>query len=173
LQGQRDIPLNENGKLQALRCGMALKDGNWKAVFTSPLMRAKQTADIVAKCLGLQEIYKDSGLMERYYGKATGLTEEERKEIFPDDKYEGIEKWEELRDRVYGAVIKSADRFYPENIIIISHGSAINSILAELSNREIGTGKTLLKNACISMLTYKDSVLTISFYNKLCDEVFL
>ena len=72
---------------------------------------------------------------------------------------------------MYGSVIKYADKFYPNNIIIVSHGSAINSLLAELSNHEIGTGKTRLKNACINMFTYSEHSLNIDFYNKSYDEI--
>lgn len=121
--------------------------------------------------MNIDEIHTDTNLIERDYGKASGLTEKERIALFPDGKYDGIEDWETLRDRVYHSIVKYADLYYPENIIIVSHGSAINSILAELSNHEIGSGKTRLKNACISMLTYTDQLLNIKFYNKSYDEL--
>ena len=171
LQGREDIPLNENGKIQAKHCGLALKSRIWSAIITSTLLRAKQTAEIIADVLNIQEIYEDINLVERDYGKASGLTEKERITLFPDGKYEGIENWETLRDRMYNSITKNADKFYPNNILIISHGSAINSILAELSNHKIGTGKTRLKNACINMLTYTDRLLSIDFYNKSYDEL--
>lgn len=171
LQGRENIPLNQNGKLQAERCGLVLHNSKWKAIFTSPLLRAKQTADIISDILNINEIYEDDDLIERDYGKASGLTQEERAALFPDGKYDDIENWEMLRDRVNGAVIRSADKFYPDDIIIISHGGAINSILAELSNHTIGTGKTRLKNACINMLTYNEQLLDIAFYNKSYDEL--
>ena len=171
LQGREDIPLNENGKLQAERCGLALNNQKWRAVFTSPLSRAKETAVIIANVLDVHEVYEENDLVERDYGKASGLTEVERKALFPDGKYEGIEDWEMLRDRVYGAILRAADKFYPEDIIVVSHGSAINSILAELSNHEIGTGKTRLENACVNMLEYSNQSLKIVFYNKSSEEL--
>ena len=170
LQGREDIPLNENGKSQARNCGITLSAKVWKAIVTSPLLRAKQTADIIADFLNIQKVYEDNSFIERDYGKASGLTEKERSELFPDGKYDGIEIWETLRDRVYHAVISYADKFYPDNIVIVSHGSAINSILAELSNHTIGTGKTRLENACINMLEYENQSLNIVFYNKSADE---
>ena len=171
LQGREDIPLNENGKTQAKLCGLALKSMTWAAVITSPLQRARRTAEIIADALNIQEIYDDANLVERDYGKASGLVEKERTALFPDGKYEGMEDWETLRDRMYKSIIQNAGKFYPDNIIIVSHGSAINSILAELSNHEIGTGKTPLKNACINMFTYADGMLSIEFYNKAHDEL--
>jgi uncharacterized phosphatase len=171
LQGREDVPLNKNGELQAMNCGLALSKQTWKAVITSPLLRAKQTADIIAGVLGIREVYKDFDLIERDYGKASGLTPEERAELFPDGKFEGIENWEPLRDRICGAVIRNTEKFLPESIIIVSHGGAINSVLAELSGHEIGTGKTRLKNACINMLTYEERTLKIKFFNKSCEEI--
>ena len=171
LQGREDIPLNENGKIQAKHCGMALKSNTWTAIITSTLLRAKQTAEIIAGVLNIQEINEDINLIERDYGKASGLTEKERVALFPDGKYEGMEHWEALRDRMYNSIIEYANKFYANNIIIVSHGSAINSILAELSNHEIGTGKTRLKNACINMLTYTGHLLSIDFFNKSYDEL--
>ena len=171
LQGREDIPLNENGKTQAEQCGSALKSMMWSAIITSPLLRARQTAEIIADVLNIQTVHDDADLVERDYGKASGLTEKERTDLFPDGKYEGIEDWEALRDRMHKSIIRNADKFHPKNIIIVSHGSAINSILAELSNHEIGTGKTRLKNACINMLKYTERLLSIDFYNKSYDEL--
>jgi len=171
LQGREDIPLNENGISQAKHCGLALSGIKWKTIVTSSLLRAKHTADIIAEILNIQEIYCDNNFIERDYGKASGLTEKERQALFPDGKYEGIENWETLRDRVYNSIINYADKFYPNNIIIVSHGAAINSILAKLSNHEIGTGKTRLKNACVNMFTYTGRLLNINFYNKSYDEL--
>ena len=172
LQGREDIPLNENGKLQAKHCGLSLCGTEWKAVITSSLLRSQQTAAIIAETLNIQEIRPDINLIERDYGKASGLTENERTALFPDGNYEGMEEWTTLRDRVYASILKYVEIYYPENIIIVSHGSAINSILAELSNHEIGSGKTRLKNACINMLTYADQLLRINFYNKSYDEIY-
>jgi len=171
LQGREDIPLNENGKLQAKHCGMSLSGTKWKSVVTSSLLRAKQTADIIANVLNIHDIHTDTKLIERDYRKASGLTEKERNALSPDGKYEGMEEWSTLCDRVYKSIIKYADLFYPDNIIIVSHGSAINSILAKLSSHEIGSGKTRLKNACINMLTYTNQLLNIKFYNKSYDDL--
>jgi len=171
LQGREDIPLNANGIYQAEQCGTALKSGKWGAIFTSPLKRARQTADILAEILNIPELYEDAGLMERDYGKASGLTAEDRAVRFPDGKWEGTEDTSRLRNRVLVAVKRCAERFPDENIIIVSHGSAINSLLAVLSNDEIGTGKTRLKNACVNMLEYKNNILSIVFSNKSAEEL--
>jgi|GEM_PF-103885 len=175
LQGKEDIPLNENGRQQAERCGPALRhcEEKWDAIVTSPLKRAKETALIIAEILGIAYVFEDENLSERDYGKASGLFPEERRARFPDGNFEDMEPWESLRDRVYGAVIKSAEKMYPKNIIIVSHGSAINSVLAEISNHEIGTGKTRLKNVCMNMFSYEERLLKLVFHNKSCEDFFI
>jgi len=171
LQGREDIPLNEKGREQAKSCATALQNGNWQAVVTSTLSRAKQTAEVIANTLNIAEIHEDFNLIERDYGKASGLTPEERNKRFPDGKYEGYEQCEPLRDRVCGSLKKWAEEFYPNDIIIVSHGAAINAILAEISDGSLGTGKTVLRNACMCLFTYENGKFAIDYYDKTHDEV--
>jgi len=170
LQGREDIPLNETGVRQAERCGLALRKGKWGAVFSSPLSRARQTADIIAGITGIGEVYEDDDLIERDYGKASGLTAEERDALFPDGNYAGMEAWEPLKDRMAAATLRCAAKANGRDIILVSHGSAINSLLAHLSNHAIGTGKTPLQNGHLSMLEYTGGLYRILFYNKPADE---
>ena len=173
-QGREDIPLNVKGVYQAGKCGLALQKRTWSAVFSSPLSRAKQTADIIARLNKISRVREEHGLIERDYGKASGLTPAERRILFPDGKYdkaEGVEDWESVRDRMYNAVLNCAQESDGGDIIIVSHGGVINSMLAYLSNHEIGSGKTILKNGCLNMLEYTDGVLRIVFYNKSADEI--
>jgi len=154
----------------------------WQAIITSPLQRARRSADIIADVLGIsaQMVHEDNGLIERDYGKASGLMPEERRIMFPDSIYEDIEDWQSLRDRMIRTLENYADKFYPGNIIMVSHGGAINAVLAELSGHRIGTGKTRLKNACVNMLSYDNcenydddgKKFSIVFFNKSADEFF-
>jgi len=171
LQGREDIPLNQNGRKQAENCGLALINGEWDVVFTSPLSRAVETAQIIAEIINVPCIIIDNALTERDYGKASGLTEKRRGELFPDGKSDGAEDMETLRERIYGAVKRIARERYPNNIIIVSHGGSINALLAKLSNFAIGSGKTVLKNACVNMLTYDLNTFEIECYNKTSEEL--
>ena len=49
LQGREDIPLNETGRSQAKTCAQYLSDQTWHTIYTSPLSRAKETAQIISK----------------------------------------------------------------------------------------------------------------------------
>lgn len=166
LQGQTDVVLNETGKIQAKAVGEYLKQYEWSYVYSSPLRRANETARIIAKAIGLSVIKTDKAFMERNYGKAEGMTPEERTALFPDRKYPGQEDWYALRKRVHNSVLKFANMHFDENIIIVSHGAAINSILYTLSDGEYGSGITKLQSACINMLDFNGEMLKIEFYNR-------
>ena len=67
LQGQRDNPLTELGKQQALTLADKARLWNVKNIYHSPLMRAVQTAQLCADKLHLQLVKIDE-LTERHYG---------------------------------------------------------------------------------------------------------
>lgn len=66
-----DVHLNERGQSQARALADALKDVPIKAIFSSPLERAVETAEPIAAALGLQT-QLESGLMETNVGKWQG-----------------------------------------------------------------------------------------------------
>ena len=172
LQGREDIPLNEEGINQMKKNIEYLKKNKWDKIITSPLLRARQSAEIIAKSIGITEIIEDKNLIERDYGEASGMTVEERKKAFPDGKYKGMEVLEELQQRIVNSIIKYKEMYYGKNMIIISHGAAINSLLSYLSNKKIGSGETILKNACINLLKYNENEIKIEFYNKLATDLY-
>ena len=79
LQGRKDIELNEVGKEQALITGEKIKDEKIDIIITSPLKRARETAEIINKQFNV-EIVEDDRLMERCYGDFEGITKVELKE---------------------------------------------------------------------------------------------
>lgn len=160
-QGWEDIELNENGRTQAYHCAEKIKDRKWGAIITSPLKRARETADILATVLGIDNVQEDNDLIERDIGQVSGMTAEERNIMFPDGYYEGLEDWELLCNRMFSAVLNAAQRFYPQDIIIISHDGAIRALRSKLVSNEIDTEKAL-KNTNITNLSFTDRTLKIT-----------
>jgi probable phosphoglycerate mutase len=80
LQGQRDIPLNANGRAQARRNGEVVRDQIPEAAgfdfVASPLSRTRETMEIVRTAMGLDpKAYEvDSRLLEITFGELEGLT---------------------------------------------------------------------------------------------------
>lgn len=90
-QGQQDIPLNATGREQAQRNGAALKDALGAGVGTldfvsSPLLRARETMEIVRSELGLvpADYRQDARLSEIRYGHWEGQLWTELPELDPD-----------------------------------------------------------------------------------------
>jgi uncharacterized phosphatase len=171
LQGRDDIPLNIEGIEQVNEAAKYLKKFSWNIIITSPLSRAKSSAEIISKEIGNIKIVEEIDFIERDYGQASGMTSDEIKQSFPDGEWAGTEPLEKLHNRTVNALIKYTKEYDGNDIIIISHGGVINSILAYLSENEIGTGKTFLKNACITLLEKTTDKIKIIYYNKTADEL--
>src|SRR5882672_3444042 len=71
LQGQTDIPLNAAGEQQAEDVGKILKTVNFDLAFSSDLLRAKRTAEIIVLEKNLH-VQTTSLLRERVFGKLEG-----------------------------------------------------------------------------------------------------
>jgi len=166
IQGQTDTALNAKGREQARLAGSYLRQWPWDVIVTSPLQRAKESARIIASVLGMKNgIREMSDFLERDYGEAVGLTTEERHKKYPDGIVPGLEPWEQLRDRVMRGLDLLAKDYLHQRVILVTHGGAINAVLAALSEGSIGTGKTRLHNASLSFIRFDDGRWTIDSYN--------
>lgn len=79
--GWTDIPLSEEGRASAPVIAEKIKNEKIDAVFTSPLIRNKETTDLILKNLSLSNlpIQIDQALNERKYGILQGLNKDEMK----------------------------------------------------------------------------------------------
>ncbi|WP_339061442.1 histidine phosphatase family protein [Tepidibacillus marianensis] len=163
-QGQQDIPLNKTGKAQALRVAKRfIQETKLNAIYSSHLMRAKETAEEIARILGLP-VQVHYGLRERSFGLLEGKNIEEVLKQYPGVHMGNletigsfdVEPFHLLKNRVFGAAKEIARRHTGENIAIISHGAAINALLHEVSQGEVGSGVTKLTNTGISKVIYDD-----------------
>ena len=71
-QGHTDISLNDNGREQALRVSDLLRNYKIDKIYSSDLLRASETAEIINKCLNLN-IILDNRLREINYGDLEGI----------------------------------------------------------------------------------------------------
>src|SRR3990172_2972087 len=65
------VPLNKKGRAQALAVAERLKGAPVKAIYTSPMERARETAQPIAEALGLEPVARD-GLLETDIGEWMG-----------------------------------------------------------------------------------------------------
>ncbi|MBD7996468.1 histidine phosphatase family protein [Arthrobacter sp. Sa2CUA1] len=135
LQGRTDNPLNGVGRAQARRAGRLLAAEPWDVVVSSPLLRAVQTAQIVADAAGLQPAGTLPGLIERDYGSAeglhlNGLTEPQLTAAL------GIGEPEEaVAERGISALRSVAAQYPGQRIVAVAHGTLIRLTLSALTGR--------------------------------------
>jgi uncharacterized phosphatase len=105
-------------------------------------------------------------LQERDYGSGSGLTSEERAQRFVNGRASDIEPMEAMRLRV-GRALKDLTQNYPQqSVVVVAHGGTINVVLSLLSGGEIGTGKTVLANASLSVVAYENKTWRIVGFNQ-------
>jgi len=75
-QGQKDIPLNAKGKRQAHKAAETVKNLEIQTIFSSPLLRAKETAEIISNLIPLAKLQTSPLLMERAWGEYQGVSSE-------------------------------------------------------------------------------------------------
>jgi probable phosphoglycerate mutase len=140
-QGHTDVALNEAGRAQARELAEALRDRGLSHVHASDLSRARETAEIVARTLGLSAVSVDARLRERGFGVFEGLTESECVARYPDQwaSYRsdlrrpppGAEEYEAVAQRMHEAVSYLADNSGDQTraSVIVSHGGAMRAFL--------------------------------------------
>ena len=84
MQGHRDLPLNAHGLAQAAALGPRFAGQKVAALYSSDLLRARQTAQPIAAALG-RPVVPRAALRERHFGRCEGLTLAEISERYADD----------------------------------------------------------------------------------------
>ena len=164
IQGRQDIPLNERGHFQAQCLGKAMENRPITAVFSSPQIRAMETAIAVASPAGVPVIpVRD--LMEINYGVWEGKTEEE---LLRDDRalYEAWwshpaetahpegesinqvnelcrQAWKEIKPQLTG------------DAAIVAHGGLLAHFMEQLLGSESIAASTVAHNASITTIEYE------------------
>ncbi len=146
LQGSSDIPLNARGREQAHEAAGILADGGWQVVVSSPLKRARETAQIIAHDLGLELGPSYPALVERDYGPLEGESSSETVAKYPHRDYPGAESLDSVVSRGLAGLAKVAHDFHDQDVVIVAHGTIIRYTLAALAGRPLDA----IRNGSIS-----------------------
>lgn len=126
LTGRVDVPLNDKGIAQAQITADKLANIKFDAAFRSPLLRAKQTADVINKNKRLQFIV-DERLIERDYGDYTNKTVSDiDREVswnynLSDKAYPGVESPKQIYKRVKSFIEHIKQDYTNKTILIVAH----------------------------------------------------
>lgn len=146
IQGHTDVPLNEEGEKQANILRDELKDIKFDKVFSSDLIRAKRTAEILTLERDL-EIETTNILREVNYGDFEGthtrdffdtfdkwktLSEKERKKHKNYDKYIKVEDWDDATARLIKFLREVSIGFNGKTLLVSTHGGLMHNLLIHL-----------------------------------------
>jgi broad specificity phosphatase PhoE len=130
LQGQEDYPLTEQGRLQAVLTARRLQNLATSAVYTSHLLRARETAFAIGERIGVEPVVRED-LSEYHFGELSGMTYAEIRDRFgaianPAERtYPGEEGRENFFNRVTSALWGIAGTHPDETVAVVSHGGPI------------------------------------------------
>lgn len=144
-QGHEDIPLNEEGRAQARALAQRLSSWPIKVIYTSDLLRAKETAEIVGAPLDLSPIL-DIDLRERNGGFLQGLTgevirseyAEEWARLIGGEEIEGVESNTAVQERIWQAFERIASNHKGQMVALVSHGASLGLLIAKALGFTLG-----------------------------------
>mgnify|MGYP000193553895 FL=1 len=169
LQGRSDVDLNENGIYLAELTGKALRDVTFDMAFTSPLIRAKHTAQCILAGREVP-IIEDERLIEISFGSYEGCCYAEENRQVPQQWIEnffhapqdyvaapGGESLDDVekRTRDFMEDICSRKELQDKTILVSTHGCALRGLLNSIreSNREDYWHGGVSKNCAVSIVT--------------------
>jgi alpha-ribazole phosphatase/probable phosphoglycerate mutase len=140
VQGHSDTPLNDTGRAQASALGRELAEEEIDAVYSSDLVRAHETARLVADPRRLA-VTAIRDLRERHFGTWEGLTDEEIFTRFPEARegpFGDGETREEMTERVLAALHRIAETHPDSRVLVVSHGGPLRAVLGHCGIDGVG-----------------------------------
>ena len=172
MQGQLDTALSARGRWQAVRAAESLAGEGIEAIFASDLERAFDTAQALARRLGLP-VTTDAGLRERCFGEFQGHTYADIDRRWPaeaarwrhhdpDFGPQGGETLREFSARAVDACTRIAAAHPGRSIAIVTHGGVLDCLYRAAVGIELGASRSWeLGNAAINRLLYTPRGFTL------------
>jgi probable phosphoglycerate mutase len=151
--GRTDIPLTPKGEADAARIGTRLAGTAFAHVFTSPLQRARRTAELA----GFKPV-PEPDLLEWDYGQCEGLTTAQIREKRPGwdlfrDGAPGGESVAAIQARLDGLVGRL--KALGGNVLLFAHGHVLRVLAARWVGQPVPFGRALLLGtATVSVLGF-------------------
>ena len=142
LQGWTDVLLNDLGRQQAHELAAAVACCRISRVYSSPLRRALETAEIISRKLRLGPPVSHEGLKERNFGIIQGVAKAELNPAFleqivrrnPACFFDQGETMEGFASRVLDAIASIAKDHPGERVLVITHGWVMDVITRHIMN---------------------------------------
>jgi probable phosphoglycerate mutase len=168
--GAVGVDLSDEGRLQVRRLAERLADDRIAAVYTSPLSRTVETAQILAEPHGLPLQHRD-GLREIGHGRWEGLTRQQVEQRFPGEYQEweadpltaapeGGESGLAVLARALPVIREIVLAHRGKNLLVVSHKATLRLILSSLLGFDARGYRDRLDQspACLNVVDFKDPV---------------
>jgi uncharacterized phosphatase len=166
LQGVTDIPMNQTGIEQVKLAAQAIKAEDWDVVLTSPLSRARQTAEIIASQNSFPEIIVEELLIERSFGEAEGLSHEQWRAKYSNlDHIPGGESRSQLAERSKRLLETISQELAGKRVLAISHGALIRTLISIASSNELPRDGERLGNASLNVVKHSENTWQVVNYS--------
>ena len=145
--GWVDVPITPLGEQEAHRAGKELKGIKFDVAFTSELLRANQTLDVILEEIGQKNlpVKKDKALNERHYGDLQGLDKAETAKKYGDAQVHIWRRSFDIKPPNGESLKDTADRTLPyfnkfilpaatagQNVLVSAHGNSLRAIIMDL-----------------------------------------
>lgn len=181
IQGQVDIPLNEFGRHLARETAKGLRDVPFDVCFTSPLGRARETAEIILQGRDVP-ILEDKRILEMNFGvlegkccSKEGWDVPDSFQMFFDDPVhyqapEGGEDFQAVRERTGDFLnwLFAQEQYRDSTVLVTTHGAAMAGLLNNLKKKPLAEywGVGVHKNCGVTEVDVTDGRIDIISENK-------
>ena len=177
LAGVTDVPLDPLGEIQAAEVAAHMEGVEFDALLTSPLRRARQTADAISATTGRDPIIVP-GLSEINFGDAEGLTLDEAVVQFPElktmvDDLEDLDLgWPRgdtrraFDERVTATFLGILERYVGKRVVAVAHGGVIGTFFAQIiggNPREFA--RFAVANCSVTQLVFTPNNTEVHIWN--------
>ena len=161
-----NIPLTDEGRRQAHQAAVALAGLRLSAVVSSPLERARETAEIIARGWGMP-VRDEPRLMDTDMGRWAGrkISEVSKDDpgwaqfvAKPTEPPADVEGFQQVRARVVAAIEElRVDATVGDDVVVVAHADVIKLIIANYTGVPLdGARYIVVGNASISALAFMD-----------------
>ncbi len=179
VMGRNPVELSAEGREQVAAAAEFARGLKPDLIVTSPLVRARQSAEIVAERLGGVELIEDGRLTEVEYGRWEGMTFQS---LLKDELYlqykehpvtmatPGGETLAQAQSRGLAAVHDAMRANHGRRVLFVSHGDIIRTVICHFMRLELAHFRRLrVDNATFSALELADNFAEVKFINLLPD----
>lgn len=177
MRGRADFKLTENGIIQAEKLAEVAATWDIKNIYTSPLKRAKSTAEIIGERCDV-DVSVELGFQNISLGEWEGQTKEWVKNNYPEEwevwrknpeqlKMENFESLDEIQERAYRKLLELIKNNSGDSLCIVTHRAVIKPLIARiLRMKSPYYWRIKMETASYSRVIYDGEVFYMDLFNQ-------